>query len=140
MKSNTLPSAKKNTACRYCGSNKLTMFLSLGKQPPSNSFIRPSQIIAEKYYPLDVYFCESCYLVQLIDVVSGEKIFDEYLYLSSSSKALKNHYSDLAQLLTNRFKLRAGDLVIDIGCNDGILLNGYLRLKSTIQILQQLAS
>jgi hypothetical protein len=117
--------ATKNSTCRYCGSTKLTQFLSLGDQPPSNSFIHPDEIANEKKYPLDVYLCESCYLVQLIDVVPAEMIFDDYLYLSSSSKALKKHYAELAHYLTERFKLQKGDNVVDIGCNDGILLHGY---------------
>jgi hypothetical protein len=117
--------AKKNKTCRYCGSTKLTRFLSLGDQPPSNSFISPDKIKFEKRYPLDVYLCQSCFLVQLIDVVPAEIIFDEYLYLSSSSKALKEHYANLAKMLTKRFKLKSGDVVVDIGCNDGILLEGY---------------
>jgi hypothetical protein len=117
--------AKKNAACRYCGSKKLTKFLSLGDQPPSNSFISPDKVKSEKRYPLDVYLCRSCFLSQLIDVVPAEIIFDEYLYLSSSSKALKDHYANLAKILTERFGLKSGDVVVDIGCNDGILLEGY---------------
>jgi len=117
--------ATKNSTCRYCGSTQLMMFLSLGDQPPSNSFISSDQIATEEWYPLDVYFCEICYLVQLLDVVPKEIIFDEYLYLSSSSKALKKHYADLAQDVTKRFVLKAHDVVVDIGCNDGILLCGY---------------
>ncbi len=117
--------AYKTTACRYCGSQKLVQFLSLGDQPPSNSFIKPDQISKEKRYPLDTYWCEQCCLVQLLDVVPAESIFNEYLYASSTSKALKNHYAQLAETLTKRFALKAGDVVVDIGCNDGILLNGY---------------
>jgi hypothetical protein len=126
MKAKPKSLAKKNTACRYCGSNKLTRFLSLGDQPPSNSFISPEKVKSEKRYPLDVYLCRNCFLVQLIDVVPAEIIFDDYLYLSSSSKALKEHYASLAQTLTKRFKLKVGDVIVDIGCNDGILLEGYL--------------
>lgn len=125
MHPNSERSAKKNTKCRYCSSTKLTKFLSLGNHPPSNSFIPPDQIVTEIRYPLEVYFCESCYLVQLVDVVPAEIIFDEYLYLSSNSKALKSHYAKATQLLTARFNLKAGDVVVDIGCNDGILLHGY---------------
>ena len=117
--------AKKNTECRYCGSRDLTRFLSLGEQPPSNSFISPEQVESEESYPLDVYFCQSCYLAQLLDVVPAETIFDDYVYLSSSSKALKNHYAGLAEYITERFGLNTDDIVVDIGCNDGILLHGY---------------
>src|SRR6185437_3491111 len=90
---------KKNKNCRYCGSKNLTRFLSLGDQPPSNSFISSNQIADEIIYPLDVYFCATCYLVQLVDVVPAEIIFDDYAYLSSTSKALKSHYHELAELL-----------------------------------------
>lgn len=72
-----------------------------------------------------MYLCHSCYLVQLIDVVSAKTIFDDYLYLSSSSEALKKHYAELATYLMSRLKLKGGDVVVDIGCNDGILLHGF---------------
>lgn len=101
------------------------MVLSLGPQPPSNSFLRPEQIPNECRYPLDLYRCRSCQLVQLLDVVPAETIFDDYVYLSSTSKALVKHYASLAEAATSRFALKAGDVVVDIGCNDGILLNGY---------------
>src|SRR3989344_7403745 len=125
MKAKQIITAKKNSSCRYCGGKIFLKFLSLGKQPPSNSFINPNQISEEKQFPLDVYFCKSCSLVQLLDVVSAEVIFDKYLYYSSSSKALKEHYGKLAKYLTKRFKLTRGDVAIDIGANDGILLHGY---------------
>src|SRR5205823_2515270 len=75
--------------------------------------------------PLEVYFCQGCALVQLLDVVEPEEIFGEYLYLASSSKALKNHYAALTASVAQRFGLQRGDVVVDIGCNDGILLSGY---------------
>jgi hypothetical protein len=98
--------AHKNSRCRYCGSSRLVQFLSLGQHPPSNSFLRPEQVLSEQRYPLEVYFCETCFLVQLLDVVPAEEIFGDYLYLASASKAL-------------------GNIVVDIGCNDGVLLSGY---------------
>ncbi len=117
--------ARKTNRCRYCGSSRLTRFLSLGEQPPSNSFIRSSEIASEQSYPLDVAVCETCWLVQLLDTVPPEATFDDYLYLSSTSKALVAHYHRLAQSLVPRFHLAAGDVVVDIGCNDGALLRGY---------------
>jgi len=116
---------KRNTTCRYCGAGEFDLFLSLGEQPPSNGFLRADQVAGEARYPLDVYRCGRCALVQLLDVVPAEAIFDDYVYLSSSSKALVQHYGRLAETLTARFGLRAGDVVVDIGCNDGVLLKGY---------------
>lgn len=118
-------SSKKNSACRYCRSKALHQFLSLGEHPPSNSFIRPEEIPQERRYPLEVYFCENCFLVQLVDVVPAEIIFDDYLYLSSSSKVLLTHYAQLVIQASSRFGLKAKDTVVDIGCNDGVLLKGY---------------
>ena len=118
-------SATKNTRCRYCDSDRLMMFLSLGQHPPSDSFIKPEQVPFEQRYPLDVYLCEQCALVQLLDVVPAEEIFDDYAYLASSSKPLKRHYEQLTSFVTQRLGLSAGDVVVDIGCNDGVLLSGY---------------
>ena len=101
------------------------MFLSLGEQPPSNSFLRVDQIGDEESFPLEVYLCKSCCLVQLVDVVPGDVIFDDYVYLASESKALVAHYQGLVDGLSTDCKLQAGDVVVDIGCNDGIMLNRY---------------
>ena len=97
----------------------------LGDHPPSNSFLTVDQIQDEKMFPLDVYICNSCYLVQLIDVVSAENIFNEYYYLSSSSKALVNHFSYMTADIMDKFDLLPRDIVVDIGCNDGITLDTY---------------
>ncbi|MBC8226049.1 MAG: methyltransferase domain-containing protein [Gammaproteobacteria bacterium] len=64
-------------------------------------------------------------MVQLTDVVPATSIFDEYLYLSSASKALRNHFKDLVGYVSERFHLNKEDVVVDVGCNDGILLNEY---------------
>ena len=83
MKANQAITVKKNSRCRYCGEKDFVKFLSLGMQPPSNSFIKPDQVPGEVRYPLEVYLCTSCSLAQLLDVVSAKVIFDKYLYYSS---------------------------------------------------------
>ena len=123
----------KRDSCRYCESRDLSKFFSLGNHPPSNSFITSDQIPHEKKYPLDVYLCNECYLVQLLDVVSADTIFDDYHYLSSSSKALVSHYSVMTEEIVNRFSLKPFDIVVDIGCNDGITLNAYSK-KDLVKI------
>lgn len=117
--------AHKNDRCRYCGSANLVCFLRLGDQPPSDSFVRADQTAHERRYPLDVYVCGECALVQLLDVVDPREMFGDYVYLASTSKALKAHYAQLAATITQRLNLRAGEAVVDIGCNDGVLLSGY---------------
>jgi len=97
----------------------------LGNQPPSNSFIAPSEITKEKIFPLIVNLCRDCGLSQLSEVVSSEDIFDDYLYLSSTSGALMKHYKGMIDAIIEEFKPAKNSLAVDIGCNDGITLRCY---------------
>ena len=113
------------STCRYCVSTALSDVLSLGDQPPSNSFLRREDLATERRYPLEVVVCTNCWRTQLRHVVSAAEIFDDYLYLSSTSEALKRQYRALAKQLSERFAIGPGDLIVDIGCNDGILLREF---------------
>jgi hypothetical protein len=115
----------KNDKCRYCSSTDLHSILNLGDQPPSNSFIDKTKIHFEQRFPLEIYLCRECYLVQLLDVVSASDIFGEYHYTSSSSIALVNHFKKFTSSIVNDFELKDKDLVVDIGCNDGVTLESY---------------
>lgn len=115
----------KRCDCRYCSSTNLEKIISLGHQPPSNSFINKEDFSEEESYPLELYFCKDCSLVQLLDIVSGSDIFDDYHYRSSSSRALVEHLSHMVESLTKRFDIKSGDTVVDIGCNDGVTLKAY---------------
>ena len=112
-------------SCRICHSKNLLKYLDLGKHPFSNSFINKNQIKLEKKFPLELVFCKNCYLSQLSIIPDTKFIFDKYDYLSSSSRALSNHYKKLIKNVTKKEKLKRDDTVMDIGCNDGILLNHY---------------
>lgn len=113
--------------CQVCGGDRLFNFLSLGHQPPSDSFLEKKQLNNEEvYYPLDVYFCEDCKLVQLGYVVNPEKLFYEgYSYNTRTSGELVVNFANLTEKLVNRFKLSVNDLAVDIGSNDGTLLEGF---------------
>lgn len=118
-------SLRSRTTCRICGGTSLTPYLDLGDQPPSNSFIRPEDAAAERRFPLRVHLCGDCGLSQLIDIVAARDIFDDYAYLSSTSRALCQHYQGLVDQALARFTPPAGAVVADIGCNDGIMLDRY---------------
>jgi len=111
--------------CRVCGNKKLFKYLNLGNQPLANSFLKKNDIKKEKKFPLEVLYCRKCYLSQLSVVVNSKFIFNDYDYLSSSSRALKDHYLKLSSYLIKKFNIKKKDLLVDIGCNDGILLNKY---------------
>ncbi|MBU4311534.1 MAG: class I SAM-dependent methyltransferase, partial [Candidatus Omnitrophica bacterium] len=116
----------RRTACRVCGSKKLHKFLSLGPIPLVNKFLGEEQLSSpEDFYPLDVYFCTNCYLVQLLDIVSPQVLFEEYAYLTGASEPMQIHFSKLADEVLENFKLNENSLVIDIGSNDGTLLQCF---------------
>jgi len=125
MSTSTAFRCRRITSCRICGGESLYPYLDLGTQPPSNSFIAPADATDEKAFPLEVTLCTDCGLSQLRDVVSAEDIFDDYLYLSSTSKPLSQHYAGLVSAALHRFSPIDGELMVDIGCNDGVLLKGY---------------
>ena len=117
--------SQRRASCRICGGTALEPYLDLGNQPPSNSFVTPAEAAREQSFPLAIALCRGCGLSQLSDVVSAEDIFDEYLYLSSTSKALLRHYSGMVADILARFSPDDGALMVDVGCNDGVLLKGY---------------
>lgn len=114
--------------CHICQSKELHKFLSLGPIPLANSFLKPDQLgVTEPYYPLDVCFCSNCGLVQLAQVIAPEIMFKDYAYLTGTSAPLKAHFAKLAESTIQKFSLTEGDLVLDIGSNDGTLLENFQR-------------
>jgi len=111
--------------CRICFSKKLIGYLDLGKQPFSNSFLNYKDLKKEKKFPLIIVLCKNCGLSQLSIIPNVKFIFNKYDYLSSSSKALSNHYKELVETLLKNYNIVSTDTVLDIGCNDGILLKHY---------------
>jgi len=116
------------TTCIACAAESVERFLDLGRTALANKFLTREELSApEPTYPLRVGFCHTCGHVQLIDAVSPATMFEDYLYVSSASDTLKGHLHSLSDLLVERYRLGADDLVIDVGCNDGTLLDGFKR-------------
>jgi len=113
--------------CRICNNTNLTLFLDLGHQPPSDAFLTEQQLKEpETYYPLEVYYCNECGLVQLGYTVPKEILFgDDYPYTTGTNTAGVEHFRQFAKDVTERFGLKKDDLVVDIGSNDGTLLQGF---------------
>ncbi len=124
---------KHYSSCRICGSKNLYKFLDLGEQPLANAYLtNPYQ--TEPLYPLRVYFCKDCGLIQLCDVVNPKELFTKYSYFTGySSQTMQDHFHQLAQSIEKDFKLTKNDIVVDIGGNDGTLLDGYT-LPVTINV------
>lgn len=112
--------------CRACGGDKLLLFLQLGPTPAPNRFLKAHhRHKAEKFYPLDVCFCKDCGLVQLAHVVSPKIMFQNYVYIPSTSETMRNHFAGLASDAIKKTKAEKEDLVVDIGSNDGTLLKSF---------------
>ena len=119
------------STCRACGGEHLRLFLSFGPTPLENSFLAsPADFAGEPAYPLDVYFCEACSLVQLLDVVAPEVLFRNYIYVTGISDTMAAHNRQYAHTIVDMVRLagRAEDLVIEVGSNDGSLLKHFQSL------------
>lgn len=112
--------------CRLCGSADLEQVLSLIPTPPANAFVRREALgRTQKAYPLDVFMCRNCGHVQLLDVVSPDELFRDYVYVSGTSPVFVRHFEEYAAACIDMLGLAAGDLVVDIGSNDGTLLRFF---------------
>lgn len=113
-------------SCRICKGDRLTRFISLGKHPPPNSFLRKDQLNQpETLCASDLYFCSDCSLVQMVDVVPAEIMFRDHPYVSGTTATLSRHFRDVASELMAQFEVPSGSLVVDIGSNDGTFLKGF---------------
>lgn len=114
--------------CRFCSESLHHTVIDLGASPPSNSFLRPEQLgEPEIYYPLKLFFCDACHLVQIDEHKAAEEIFDtDYLYFSSFSKAWMEHARAYAEMITDKLSLGPGSMVVEIASNDGYLLQHFV--------------
>jgi hypothetical protein len=98
----------------------------LGPQPLANSFLAsPDEFGSEQSFPLDVYFCETCSLVQLLDVIDPEVLFRHYLYVTGTSDTIAMHNVEYARTVTDLLRLGPNDLVVETASNDGSLLRQF---------------
>ena len=110
--------------CRICRSEKVSEVINLGKQPLANKYPKnKDEVKKEKKFNLKIIFCQSCRSGQIKKIVNRNILFEDYYYLSSVNKKLKEHFEKLA------IKLKRYDFVVDVGSNDGILLKPLKKLK-----------
>ena len=116
----------RRNSCRACDSGNLRPFLSLGPTPLANSFpVSAEEFSGEASFPLDVYFCENCSLVQLLDVIDPEVLFGHYIYVTGTSETMASHNAAYARTIVELLKPGGNDLVIEIASNDGSLLKQF---------------
>ena len=117
--------------CRFCKTPLQHVFIDLVNSPASNSFLTAEQLNEpETFYPLKVFTCHSCFLVQIDEYKKSDAIFDsDYVYFSSFSTSWLNHARQYVDRMTERFGLDRDSQVIEIASNDGYLLQYFVRKK-----------
>jgi len=121
--------------CRSCGKRLPPPFLDLGNSPLSNAYLSEKDIHrSEIYYPLEIYYCPHCHLVQLDEFETPEHIFSaDYAYLSSYSSSWLAHCKSYVNMMVERFGLDKKSLVMEIASNDGYLLQYFKKYSIPIQ-------
>jgi SAM-dependent methyltransferase len=122
-------SARESMRCRHCGTPLQHSLIDLGMSPLCESFITEDQLDApETYYPLHARVCQTCWLVQLPEFVSPAHIFTEYAYFSSYSTTWVAHAGRYCEMIKGRLGLGPESFVVELGSNDGYLLQHFVGL------------
>jgi dTDP-4-dehydrorhamnose reductase/2-polyprenyl-3-methyl-5-hydroxy-6-metoxy-1,4-benzoquinol methylase len=112
--------------CRVCNSDRLFPYLDLGRTPLANSYLRPEERDAPEFTEeLAIQLCPDCGLSQLTRVVHPDRMFKNYLYVSSTTQTFRDHCEELADSTMRVTGAAAGDLALDVASNDGCLLTKF---------------
>jgi len=114
--------------CLFCGTALRHTFVDLGMSPLCESYVPEEKLNhMEPFYPLHVYVCDQCFLVQLQEYVSPAEIFTEYAYFSSYADSWVEHMRRYADMITGRLDLGRESLVVEVASNDGYLLQHFVK-------------
>ena len=113
--------------CRFCNSELYFKFIDLVNSPPSNSYLTLDELYEpEIFYPIKLFVCDNCFLVQIDEYKKSSEIFNEkYAYFSSFSKSWLEHSRKYVEMVIERFNLDYSSFVIEIASNDGYLLQYF---------------
>jgi hypothetical protein len=113
--------------CRFCDAALMQTFVDLGMSPLCESYVSADRLNQmEPFYPLHVFVCARCFLVQLEEFVSPQEIFTEYAYFSSYADSWVEHARRYAEMMIERFKLKRDSRVVEVASNDGYLLQHFV--------------
>jgi hypothetical protein len=128
MLSNEAQETTRVNPCRFCGAKLQRTFVDLGLSPLCETYPSPADLNrGEMYYPLHVYVCDKCFLVQLDEYQTPEQIFSDYAYFSSFSDSWLNHCERYCELMKSRFNLDSRSFVVEVASNDGYLLQYFVK-------------
>jgi SAM-dependent methyltransferase len=129
----SLMPAQQTLRCRHCGRTLRHSLIDLGMSPLCESFLTERQLgLPETFYPLHVRVCDACWLAQLPEFVSPAHIFTEYAYFSSYSTSWMAHAKTFCETIRSRLSLGPCSLVVELGSNDGYLLQHFVALGQRV--------
>jgi hypothetical protein len=115
-------------SCRFCNTELKHTFVDLGMSPLCESYVAVADLQKmEAFYPLHVYVCDNCFLVQLLEYVSASDIYSEYAYFSSYSFSWLEHAKTYVNMITEKLALGPKSQVVEIASNDGYLLQYFVQ-------------
>ncbi len=116
--------------CRFCNKGELTKVINIGQVPLAGGFVKKSDINSkiQFYYPLSLGFCQKCKMLQTIETVDENTLFENYYYATSKIRTLTSHLNKLADEITSSLKNKQG-FVVEIGSNDGVLIRRLTKNK-----------
>ena len=120
----------KRVSCASCGGRSFETILNLGDVPLAGYFPNKDELKTQSKYPLSLLVCNDCKLVQTDSVINPKLLFEDYRYLSSVG--LSNHFEGVADLLNERYDVRDKN-ILEIGCNDGVLLEPLQKLGALVE-------
>lgn len=119
--------ANGHSNCRFCGTKLQKVFVDLGLSPLANAYLKEDDLDRdEHYFPLRVYVCSECFLVQLEEWETPENIFGDYAYFSSYSTSWLSHAKAYVDSVVARFGIDRGHKVVELASNDGYLLQNFV--------------
>ena len=118
--------------CRCCGSEKLDLVLDLGDQPWGNNFISIKSEEKAKNYPLKLFFCCNCKMLQLDYAIPKEEMFVKHTYLSGTTSSLRKHFLEVTNYALTQINLEKNNYILDIGGNDGTFLEHFKEMGQSV--------
>ena len=113
--------------CRLCQSRNVKLVVKLAPIPLAEKYSSTADAKGADTYPIDLYMCEDCGHVQVLDVIDSDTLWDDYTYHSGQTKGIVEHFEQVAEKVVSRYRPATGSLVIDVGSNDGSLLRPFQR-------------
>lgn len=112
--------------CRACGSKNIALYFRLNPTPIGDAYVAKDKLnVPQESYPIDLFMCEDCGLAQIPDIIDPDVLYGEYIYVTGSSYGLAEHFAGYAKSVINKCNLHKNNFVIDIGSNDGTLLQAF---------------